>query len=231
MFQSAWGPRRWPTPPPHPPPGEAGRQTQSCTSGTCCQRYQNRLFPSSASTCLLVWLWGSPPLFPRAPPQASGKRRWDLTGVRAQRGSHAPPSCCPPHGPPFTPPGQKGTHGRGMGAIPAPSCWKPQKSIPQMHQHPILPSWVPARPPKPKSLQIWGSWPLPPASCPPTPRTLHGGRGESLRDGAQCRGQPGGRRETHLTLEFLFSFLFSFLPSKNFLVMLLFIFFSLQDIF
>lgn len=62
----------------HPPAPQArqGGQTQSCASGTCCQRYQNKTFPKQCLTCLLVWFWGSPPLFPRAPPaQASEKRQ------------------------------------------------------------------------------------------------------------------------------------------------------------
>lgn len=82
-----------PPPPPHPP-GEAGSQTQSRTSGTCCQRYQNKTFPKQCLTCLLVWLWGSLPLFPRAAPprpleggggiqQESGPDRKEVTHPRA----------------------------------------------------------------------------------------------------------------------------------------------------
>lgn len=59
-----YGIRAGPRGAPSPTSPQAGTQTQSDTSRTCCQRYQNRL-PKQCLTCLLVWLWGSPPLLPR----------------------------------------------------------------------------------------------------------------------------------------------------------------------
>lgn len=150
---------------------------------------------------------------PQGPPQASGKRRRDPTGVRAlgEEGSHSPPQATAhPTALHSHLLATRGPTGRGQGAVSQPPPARNPRSTPPMHQPPTPPSWVPVRPLKPKSLQIRGSWPLPPASCPPTPRTPHGGKTRESEGRSTAQGRQGGRRETHLTLKFL-SFFFPFL--------------------
>ncbi|XP_040317649.1 proline-rich protein 36-like [Herpailurus yagouaroundi] len=154
-------------------------------------------FPKQCLTCLLVWLWGSPPLFPRAPPpQASGKRRRDPTGVRAlgEEGSRYRP----PHSPPFTPPGYKGTHWKGTGGcVPAPSGQEPPVHSPNASTpHPSI--LGPSQASKTKVPSDPGVLASAPSLLPPTPRTPHGGKTtESLRDRAQHRGdREEGERPT-----------------------------------
>lgn len=140
-------------------------------------------FPKQCLTCLLVWLWGSPPLFPRGPP---GLRKEEAGSNRSKgsgrgRKSLPAPSYRPPHSPPFTPPGYKGTHWKGTGGcVPAPSGQEPPVHSPNAStpHHPILGPSQASKTKVPSNPGVLAS--LPPASCPPTPRTPHGGKDERV---------------------------------------------------
>lgn len=96
-----------------------------------------------------------------------------------------------------------------MGAVPAPSGWEPLKSTP----HPILPLWVPARPPKPKSLQIRGALASAPSFLPSHPQDPTWGKTRGS-EGQERTGQRKDRDPLSflvLCSSFPFPFL-SFLP-------------------
>lgn len=149
-------------PPSVPPPPRRGRGTRpkAAPAGLVASDTKTRLFPSSASHVCWCGFGVLRPCSPGVPPrpQERGSRIQQESGLGPEA-SHAPPSFCPPRSPPFTPPGWKGT-----GAVPAPFGWDPLKSTP----HPIRPLWVPARPPKPKSLSNPGG----PGLCPQLPALL-----------------------------------------------------------
>lgn len=89
-----WGPS-WPggPPPTHPlPPSETGETDPKQSQQDLLPAIPKQSFPKQCLTCLLVWLWGSPPPLPGGPPglrkEEAGSSR--TKGSRRGRKSHTP---------------------------------------------------------------------------------------------------------------------------------------------
>lgn len=197
-----------------PPPRARRGDRPKATPAGLVARDTKTDFPSSASH--VCWRrFGVPLPAPRDPSLRKDQTGSSRSGLRERKEGPPPRAATLPTAPRPHLRARRGPTGQGSGAARPPPLGDPQSPLSKCTNTPSSLLGSQPGPPKPKPLQVWGSWPCPqpPSFLPPGPH-VGDGRTEHPRDRTPSLGAPGRGRETHpLNSVFLsfFFFFFSFL--------------------